>query len=573
MKTLKPIVVAVASVAFLTAAKCSSNNNSSGSGTSTTKLEFCQRNDIIEIPQASLNSYTNNFKQLGNAISTYSPLSDIDGDGRDDALLILSSHPLVDSETAGIVSIPSDGPRFTEITALTDADLSSIEKRFNPLATDLFSDSSNRKELVVGLRDSTNEAVKILVLEMDDQGVYNSRLDLGLNLSGLDNKDENDRATHATVVAMDLDDDNDLDIVISYRATGSTEAYDYKVVSFENLGGKSFRATPSTIYTESGDEKKYFSIAKIVLNNSSNEKLVLVRGTVDNLPDKVLASAEIFSFDGNGNATGNTNIGIFDLPSVAINSSLRVIDYDGDGKQDIYLTGSAIALINTSPATGTDFSFKSTKLLSDGAEFQYYQSDVVDLDGDDDADYIESYQGSIAVIGNAGQSTKAGFSSSRRSAVVNSSSYSPFLVGDFDGDGDNDLLTLVQDQANDRLDMNFGENQGSCQKVDFSINATPGAIEGEDTVTLTSTLASANDASRISSYSWSIIKVTPEDDFVANTTIDNSDQANASILVPDVIEDTLITFQLKIVDNFGVISTEEVTIAARPEPFDNPDEV
>ena len=154
-------------------------------------------------------------------------------------------------------------------------------------------------------------------------------------------------------LANDLDQDGDLDVVVSFVGDATND--EDKIVLYKNDGSGSFPLPPSTLWaskdsTATGQEIVHFAIGD--LDGDSYNDLVIARRTGNN----GLGRVSLLSNDGYGSATfesePNVDFGV-DL-GIIKPSYIELADMDGSGTLDILVAGEDAITLLVNNGMGTN---------------------------------------------------------------------------------------------------------------------------------------------------------------------------------------------------------------------------
>lgn len=221
-------------------------------------------------------------------------------------------------------------------------------------------------------------------------------------------------ASAKSVVVADFNADGQLDIAVTYFNDTKIDVY-----SRDNLG-------------------VFYTLSTIPVSTFTN---FLTSGDFDNDGD-----IDLFASNNGGycNVLFNNGLGIFTVgPNIGVtvsNEMLYPVDINGDGNLDIvYHTGNVDALINNGSG-----SFNPATLISNG--FSFVSMAVGNFDNDPRPDIFTNDNTKFQVYRNNGS-----FSFSPLPQTISAGYYgatAPESIGDFDNDGDLDLLALRFNGAN-----------------------------------------------------------------------------------------------------------------------------
>ncbi len=209
----------------------------------------------------------------------------------------------------------------------------------------------------------------------------------------------------------DLDDDGDLDLVLS--GNNGTTQYTF---TYGNDGTGNFNSLSSWGGTNYGD-------IKVAYINDDNYPDILQTGN-----SGTAKFTDIYFSDGNGTFNSVTSLSEFE------NSSIAVGDVDNDGYIDVLVSGYDGSVYTTQLFTGTGT--EDLDQVSFNFEDTYYnRSHIADFDGDGDLDILVS--GSTVYLNNG-----SGTSYTKLDRDIDQLDTGDSAIGDLDGDGDVDVLIM-----------------------------------------------------------------------------------------------------------------------------------
>ncbi len=327
---------------------------------------------------------------------------------------------------------------FTDI----NANLSGV--RNSSVATGDYDGDNDLDILLTGFDNNYNPIAKIY--NNDGSGGFSE--DTNANLTGV---------YSGSVATGDYDGDNDLDILLTGRASSNHRIA--KIYNNDGSGGFSedTNANLTGVYRSSVAWGDF---------DGDNDLDILITGRTSNY----IPIAKIYNNDGSGGFSEDTSANL----SAVYDGSVATGDFDGDNDLDILITGLdsnyiPIAKIYENDGSGGFSEDTSTNLTG------VYRDSVAtgDFDGDNDLDILLSGRdirgnGIVEIYENDGSGGFSEDTSANLTGVYDSS----VTTGDFDGDNDLDILLTGENRTRDPI-AEIYENDGSGG---FSVDTTANLI-------------------------------------------------------------------------------------------------
>jgi hypothetical protein len=330
-----------------------------------------------------------------------SAFSDVDGDGDED--LLITGY--FDSTSPISKLYINDGGFFTLVE---DTPFENV--RFSSIA---FSDIDGDGDQDLLITGSNSSYQKTSNLYTNDGGTFTLVEDVPF-----------DKVEHGSIAFSDVDGDGDQDLLITGSYLGSQKISNL----YTNDGSGNFRLKRITPFD--GVDKGSVAFSDI---DGDGDEDVLITGSSNLYPFG--SSSKLYTNDG-----GEFTL-IEDTPFEGVyNSSIAFSDVDGDGDEDVLITGQFSASI-----------FISNLYTNDGGEFTlvedtpfegvFYSSIAFsDIDGDGDED--------VLITGKSGSSDRISNLYTNEGGIFTLVEDTPFLkveqsciaFSDIDGDGDEDVL-------------------------------------------------------------------------------------------------------------------------------------
>jgi len=279
------------------------------------------------------------------------------------------------------------------------------------------------------------------------------------------------------IVAADLDGDTDLDLAVA-----ATEGYSNQVATIETIGNGSF-----------GDPS--------IVDEETEDPVVITAADLDNDGDADLlvgAQSQGYSTPGSIFAYSNEGNGTFTTPLTVANQvtairALRAADIDGDGKVDPFSASGKTRAANHHVAwypnrLSNSGRFGNQEVLSPLGSVKVAQSVAVgDIDGDGHADVVSTSRRDRRVQWSRNRlhdSREIGSFSPPASITKAERRTADIAVGDVDGDGDTDVLSVSRGEAALGWHENTGAGSeekrfGSVSVIDSQARA-PGSVAAGD---------------------------------------------------------------------------------------------
>jgi len=353
---------------------------------------------------------------------------DLDGDGNQD-LLVAGDTTAGESPSPTIVAYKNDGKgHFTEVeTGLTGVARGALDH------ADIDGDGDLDLVLTGDDGDGPSAAVYKNVGDTTGNGFPNfSPLDL--NLTGV---------VAGTADFVDLEGDGDMDLVITGSTSADINNPQPLTTVLENDGTGNFTGVSNDL---PGVAISSSDIADI--DGDGDPDLVLT-GAEEGLIAPQFAAA-VYENDGSGSFS---NVGAGSISGVGLGSS-TFGDIDGDGDQDLVVTGATGSILDPRPSVAVyenDGEGGFTRTTAGLTEVAGSTSNFADLDGDGDQDLIvtgstnastDNPQPSTTVYENDGQGSFSEVTAGLYDVAVGSVDLS-----DIEGDGDQDLILGGRDDS------------------------------------------------------------------------------------------------------------------------------
>ena len=331
---------------------------------------------------------------------------------------------------------------------------------------------------------------------------------------------------------------------------------------------------------ENGRLKGDVVIASNLTRGASGGTAILVAGNFINngKTDIVVApitfsgieSNELFVHTGGDNNGGFERTTAYHIPgrsgfSTYRASDIRTADLNQDGYDDIIISQGGMSSSNNNISTSYYYFNNQDSSFSGDSLHQSNDIDLgwstTDIDGDGDLDIIHgngdgnfndnsdsitanSFPGKLIWYENLGNS----FSSEQKVIMYDSSSANA-SVGDFDNDGDIDIVN-GQWYSENKFNEANSDNQAPTVSAGSDISV--------DENTMVNLAGSASDADgAIGAYYWTQLSGSG---VILSTPTQDSTQFTASI----VAEVTTLTFELAVIDDKGLRATDTVTVTVNP---------
>ena len=307
-------------------------------------------------------------------------------------------------------------------------------------------DGDGDLDLLIAGSTNSNGVAKIY----DNDGTGGFTEDTSANLTGV---------FFSSVATGDYDGDGDLDLLI----TGyNNNSFISKIYDNDGSGGFTEDTSANLTGVDSG------SVATGDYDGDGDLDL-LITGLTPSSNINSGPTAKIYDNDGIGGFTEDTSVNLTGVYS----SSVATGDYDRDGDLDLLITGynnnGRIAKIYDNDGSGgftEDTSANLTGVSSSSVA-------TGDYDGDGDLDLLitgedDNGQGIAKIYDNDGS---GGFTEDT-SVSLTGVSYSSVATGDYDGDGDLDLLITGQDNSDRRIAKIYDNDGSGGFTEDTSVSLT-----------------------------------------------------------------------------------------------------
>ncbi len=356
--------------------------------------------------------------------------SDIDNDGDLDALIT----GLDNLSQASTELYANDGQGdFSQLTTTSFEDIAEGSVAFSDVDGDGDPDA-----LLTGHNSAGMPIAKLY--SNNGQGTFSESL--GTPFEGVG---------HSAIAFADVDDDGDSDVLI----TGQTIARLPITKMYSNNGQGSYTETNTAVF----DGVHHSSIAFLDLDGDGDSDALITGENVMRAP-----ISKLYTNDGQGNFSEVTTS---QLEGVS-HGSVAVADVDGDDDVDILLTGQTatgvpIARLYTNDGQGGFSPRLSTALLSVASSSVTF----ADLDGDGDEDLLLTGR-----TGSAIPTTKVylndGFGdfSERTETQIEEISHSAVTTADIDSDGDPDLLLTGRLRVGSKIATIYLNNSGGFSSTE-----------------------------------------------------------------------------------------------------------
>jgi len=349
--------------------------------------------------------------------------SDVDGDGDQD--LLLTGFNASNQRTAKLYQNDGNG-NYSEVIGTSFEGVYDSSIAFSDV------DGDGDQDVLITGRRTTNQRVAKLY-QNDGSGNFSEVL--GTPFLGVSN---------SSIAFSDIDGDGDQDLLI----TGRHSSVQRVTRLYQNDGNGIFNeviGTPFIGVTES-------SIAFTDVDGDGDQD-VLITGEYSS----DLSIAILYENDGNGNFTE-----ALEMPFDGVSeSSIAFSDVDGDGFQDVLITGQnnsdeIISKLYINNSLGN-----YAEVIKPFIDTKYGSIATSDVDGDGDQDILITgfnltYQPITKLYKNDGSGNFSEVIGTTFEGVV----YSSLAFSDVDGDGDQDVLITGQNNLNQRIAKLY-QNDGS----------------------------------------------------------------------------------------------------------------
>jgi hypothetical protein len=278
------------------------------------------------------------------------------------------------------------------------------------------------------------------------------------------------------VVTVDLDQDGALDLVVARNATGTKAAAGGAISVWRNVGRTQF----TDVTGRSGLGQALASAGALVALdwNHDFDIDVLSAGTS-------AAPAGVALLRGAGEGRFRFEKLGHDNPVFQQATALALLDADANGCCDVMAASpNGIALLRTSSTEPGEVNVLSTETISD---FPARRLLVVDYDNDGFPDVIAWNGEAVRAFHGAGNGR---FEPAEGILPANLNTMRAADCGDFDADGDLDLLAVVPEGSGGRLRLLKNEGGNANNWIDVSLNGGPAGVGIGSTLQLKSSVVS-----------------------------------------------------------------------------------
>ena len=330
---------------------------------------------------------------------------------------------------------------------------------------------------------------------------------------------------------------------------------------------------------ENGRLKGDVVIASNLARGASGGTAILVAGNFRNngKTDIIVApitfggieSNDLFVHTGSDNNGGFERTTAFHLPggsafSTYRTSNISTADLNQDGYDDVIISQGGISFNNDNALSYYFFNNQDGSFSGDNLHHSFDIDlgwSTTDIDGDGDLDIIHG-NGDGDFYGDIGSSTANSFPgrliwyenlgnsfSSEQKIIMYDSGSANASVGDFDNDGD---IDIVNGQWYSENKLNEANNDNQAPSV------SAGSDISVDEYTMVNLIGSASDADgSISAYYWTQLSG-------AGVILSTPTQDSTQFTAPLVTEVTTLTFELSVIDDKGLRATDTITVTVNP---------
>ncbi|GAB4406600.1 MAG: hypothetical protein OHK0039_08380 [Bacteroidia bacterium] len=283
----------------------------------------------------------------------------------------------------------------------------------------------------------------LLVTGQKDDQMYIAKLYTNDGAANFTEKTDTplDGISESSVAFADVDGDGDSDLFIMGKDSGGMSRSDL----YLNDGGGHF--TPKTGTPFEGAD--FGSAAFVDVDGDGDSDLMIVGRKQPALGQPPLGIAKLYLNDGGGNFTEKTG-----TPFVGVlTAALAISDVDGDGDQDVMITGWSYVLGLTAKLYLNDGAGNFTEKTDTPFEgVEVGSLAFADVDGDGDSDLLlTGWPIDIDRIAKLYLNDGAGLFTEKTDTPFDGVAFSAVAFADIDNDGDSDLLITGRNNLGERI--------------------------------------------------------------------------------------------------------------------------